>query len=69
MRADWRGFVPDRRQQLELLGKGVLRSDGRRITWASSLAAAYAAEQLSARLPRAVAEQHPRLCPPRKGWW
>ncbi|KAL4435182.1 hypothetical protein ABPG77_001864 [Micractinium sp. CCAP 211/92] len=56
--ADFRERVPDREHQLALLGRGVLSFDGRRLEFASSLAATYAAEVLRSRLPRSVAEQH-----------
>ena len=58
---EWRGSVPERELQKALLGRGVLHFDGRQLSFASSLAAAYAAEQLPHRLPRAVVEQHKQL--------
>ena len=59
--ADWRGSVPEREHQKALLGRGVFHFDGRQLSFASSLAAAYAREQLPHRLPRAVMEQHKQL--------
>ncbi|KAL4436714.1 hypothetical protein ABPG75_003853 [Micractinium tetrahymenae] len=59
--ADFRERVPDREQQLGLLGRGVVVFDGRRLEFASRLAATYAAETLRSCLPRAVAEQHKLL--------
>jgi len=65
--AEWRECVPEREQQRALLSKGVLRFDGRQLTFASHLAATYAGEALRARLPHSVAEQHKQLKAP--GWW
>lgn len=55
--ADFRERVPDRGQQVALLSRGVLAFDGRRLEFASRLAATFAAEVLHSRLPRSVAEQ------------
>jgi hypothetical protein len=49
--------VPDREQQQVLLGKGVLRFDGRHVRFSSNLAAAYAAEQLRSRLPLSLQDK------------
>lgn len=66
-RAEWRGCVPDRERQRELLSKGVLRFDGHSVRFASNLAASYAAEQLRAKLAKSVADVHKGLRRP--GWW
>ncbi|KAI7837154.1 hypothetical protein COHA_009030 [Chlorella ohadii] len=65
--AEWRGCVPDRERQRELLSKGVLRFDGHSVRFASNLAASYAAEQLRAKLAKSVADVHKGLRRP--GWW
>ncbi|PRW33927.1 hypothetical protein C2E21_7422 [Chlorella sorokiniana] len=65
--AEWRGCVPERQRQRELLSKGVLRFDGHSVRFASNLAACYAAEQLRGKLPRSVADAHKGLRRP--GWW
>jgi hypothetical protein len=68
--AEWRGSVPEREHQRVLLGRGVFNFDGRQLRFASSLAAAYAAEQLPSRLPQAVLEQHKQLKKQAgPGWW
>jgi hypothetical protein len=59
--------VPLHEDQKALLGKGVLQFDGRKVTFASNLAAAYAAEQLRTRLPQSVVQRH--MQPERSAWW
>lgn len=58
---EWRGCVPERARQQDLLEKGVLRFDGHSMRFASNLAASYAAEQLRAKLPKGVADAHKGL--------
>ena len=64
---EWRGCVPERERQRELLSKGVLRFDGHSVRFASNLAASYAAEQLRGKLAKNVADAHKGLRRP--GWW
>ena len=58
---EWRGCVPERERQRELLSKGVLRFDGHSVRFASNLAASYAAEQLRDKLAKSVADSHKGL--------